>query len=71
MELEHPDLTIPTDRDVGITFSLDLEDNLASKDKNKRYPFLTRKVLSFLTEHDIKGSFFVVGNVAREQPDLV
>jgi len=54
-----------------ITFSLDLEDHRADKSGPPRYPAMTRRVLDFLAERNVRGTFFVVGEVAEAEPDLV
>jgi len=54
-----------------ITFSLDLEDHRADKSGPKRYPENTRKVLAFLSKRDVRGTFFVVGEVAEAEPRLI
>ena len=54
-----------------ITFSLDLEDHRADRSGPSRYPENTRKVLNFLSERDVRGTFFVVGEVAETEPTLV
>ncbi len=54
-----------------ITFTLDLEDNLAETDLPARYLNATRRVLNLLDELGTSGTFFVVGQLARSQPELV
>lgn len=68
----------PTDRPTGadrrgpaVTFTLDVEDHRPNAEAELRYPHLTRQVLGFLAERNIRGTFFVVGAVAQDQPDLV
>jgi peptidoglycan-N-acetylglucosamine deacetylase len=58
----------------AVTFTLDLEDHRpadALEKDGERYPALTRRVLDFLDARDVRGTFFVVGQVAEAQPDLV
>ena len=55
----------------AVTFTLDLEDHRPSPDHPVRYPALTREVLEFLDLRGIRGTFFVVGEVAEAAPDLV
>ncbi len=55
----------------AITFSLDLEDHRADVTGNRRYPFVTRKILKFLEEKNVKGTFFTVGKIADEEPGLI
>src|SRR5438445_519716 len=54
-----------------ITFTFDLEDHRPDDSAELRYPAIVRRVLDFLDEHDVTGTFFVVGEVAEDQPDLV
>jgi polysaccharide deacetylase family protein (PEP-CTERM system associated) len=54
-----------------VTFTLDLEDHRPSPAAPERYPSLTREVLEFLETRDVRGTFFVVGEVARAHPELV
>lgn len=54
-----------------VTFSLDLEDHRPDESAELRFPQVTRDVLDFLDERNIVGTFFVVGQVAEGQPDLV
>src|SRR5690242_2624719 len=54
-----------------ITFTVDVEDHRASRDDVARYPAMTRRLLDLLDEHGAAGTFFLVGDVAREAPDLV
>jgi len=54
-----------------VTFTLDLEDHRASDAQEQRYPALTREILDFLDARHARGTFFVVGDVAEEHPELV
>lgn len=54
-----------------ITFTLDLEDHRSNYKDEKRYPDITRQILSLLDENSTKGTFFVVGNIAKEEPVLI
>lgn len=54
-----------------ITFTLDLEDHQPDEHAEVRYPRVCREVLDFLDERNVRGTFFVVGTVARDEPDLV
>jgi peptidoglycan-N-acetylglucosamine deacetylase len=47
-------------------FSVDLEE-----DGSGRLPELTGRYLDFLGRHDARATFFVVGEVARSDPDLI
>jgi peptidoglycan-N-acetylglucosamine deacetylase len=54
-----------------ITFTLDLEDHRAPESRVERYPWLTRRVLEFLGDRGVRGTFFVTGEIAERAPDLV
>jgi peptidoglycan-N-acetylglucosamine deacetylase len=54
-----------------VTFTLDLEDHRASDAQEQRYPALTHEILDFLDARHARGTFFVVGDVAEEHPELV
>jgi polysaccharide deacetylase family protein (PEP-CTERM system associated) len=54
-----------------VTFTLDLEDHRPSPDAPERYPTLTREVLDFLDDREVRGTFFVVGETAVAHPELV
>jgi len=56
---------------MGITFTLDVEDHRSDPADEPRHIEATRTVLEFLAERQIRGTFFVVGDVAAEQPALV
>jgi polysaccharide deacetylase family protein (PEP-CTERM system associated) len=53
-----------------VTFTLDVED-YPGPDGVARAPKVTREILEFLDRHNAKGTFFIVGELAAEQPDLV
>jgi peptidoglycan/xylan/chitin deacetylase (PgdA/CDA1 family) len=57
----------------GVTFTLDLEDHRPANAPpgNERYPQLTRRVLDFLDARGARGTFFVVGEIAEQQAELV
>ncbi len=55
----------------NITFSLDLENNLAGSGLPARYPDIVLRLLDLLAELQIKGTFFTVGTLAAEQPELI
>lgn len=62
--------------DKGILlFSVDLEDVRDGVENGDRYqervPVNTERYLDFLRKHKIKGTFFIVGNLARQYPALV
>ena len=54
-----------------ITFTMDVEDPRPDSSMQMRYPDITREVLNFLDELNIKGTFFCVGNIASECPELI
>jgi polysaccharide deacetylase family protein (PEP-CTERM system associated) len=54
-----------------ITFTLDLEDHRPSDAAEERFPRVTRVVLDFLAARGVRGTFFVVGEVAERHPELV
>jgi polysaccharide deacetylase family protein (PEP-CTERM system associated) len=56
---------------MSVTFTLDLEDHLGEYAPNGRYAENTRRVLAFLAERQVRGTFFVVGRVAESVPELV
>lgn len=63
------------DGERKITFSFDLEDHRPQTPQGlnwpKRFPDNTRKVLDFLDEYEIRGTFFTVGNLARPEKTLI
>jgi polysaccharide deacetylase family protein (PEP-CTERM system associated) len=54
-----------------VTFTLDLEDHRPDGSAEFRVPAVTRRVLAFLRDRRITGTFFVVGELAEQAPDLV
>jgi peptidoglycan-N-acetylglucosamine deacetylase len=54
-----------------LTFTFDLEDHRSGRDPAARHIRTTYGVLEFLERVACAGTFFVVGTVAREFPDLV
>lgn len=54
-----------------ITFTLDLEDHRSDLKYEKRYPKITREVLELLERHSIKGTFFTVSTIVKDEPDLI
>jgi polysaccharide deacetylase family protein (PEP-CTERM system associated) len=56
---------------MKITFTLDLEDHHPSPNPNPRYPKITARILDFLSERKVKGTFFVLGEVAEHHPELI
>jgi len=57
--------------DVSLTFTYDLEDPRPSASFEQRHSAITRDVLDFLEERSVRGTFFVVGDLAKEEPDLI
>ncbi len=55
---------------TGVTFTLDVED-YAGPHAEPRAPKITREIVAFLAEREVRGTFFVVGELAAEHPDLV
>ena len=56
---------------MTITFTLDLEDHHPQPNPAPRYPEITHKILDFLTERKVKGTFFVLGELAERHPELI
>jgi polysaccharide deacetylase family protein (PEP-CTERM system associated) len=54
-----------------LTFTLDLEDHRPDESQPLRYPFIMENILAFLEEQKIKGTFFIVGTLAENDPELV
>ena len=54
-----------------ITFTLDLEDHRPNSRYEKRYPEITRHILELLDQNLIKGTFFIVGTISKNDPDLI
>lgn len=54
-----------------ITFTMDVEDPRPNNTLEQRYSSVTHQVLDFLQELGIKGTFFCVGEIARESPCLI
>lgn len=52
-------------------FTLDLEDHRPDDSAELRYPKVTDELLDDLEEWGVVGTVFVVGEVVRDQPDLV
>lgn len=52
-------------------FTFDLEDNRPRNNYPKRYHIVTREILRFLVEYGVVGTFFVVGEVAKDCPELI
>lgn len=54
-----------------VTFTLDLEDHRPTTSIPARYPAVARMLLEHLDLAGIRGTVFVVGQVAEEEPELV
>lgn len=55
----------------GVVFTLDLEDRRSDLSAPPRFLQATEQVLAFLNARGVHGTFFVVGSLAREHPDIV
>jgi len=55
----------------AVAFTLDLEDHRPGPEHAVRYPAAVRAVLAFLAARSVRGTVFVVGEVAQQSPDLV
>jgi peptidoglycan-N-acetylglucosamine deacetylase len=53
------------------TFTLDLEDHHPQPNPAPRYPEITYKILDFLSDRQVKGTFFVLGELAERHPELI
>lgn len=62
---------VRTDMRPALTFTLDLEDHRDRRDAPARYPAITRELLPWLAELGVRGTFFVVGEVAAAAPALI
>ncbi len=56
---------------MPLTVTFDLEDNRSSAAQEPRYIAMSHRFLDFLGERSIKGTFFVVGELAGDSPELV
>lgn len=56
---------------AAVTFSLDLEDHRFDRSGPRRYDSVTRRLADFLDEIGVRGTIFVVGEIAREEPALI
>ena len=55
----------------AVVFTFDLEDHRPDDSAELRFPAITDKLLDDLEEWGVVGTVFVVGEVVRDQPDLV
>ena len=53
---------------MPLTVTFDLEDNRSSATQEPRYVAMSHRFLDFLRERGIRGTFFVVGELAESQP---
>jgi peptidoglycan-N-acetylglucosamine deacetylase len=53
------------------TFTLDLEDHHPWPNPSPRYPGITYKILDFLSDREVKGTFFVLGELAERHPEII
>lgn len=56
---------------MDLTFTLDLEEHRPDDSYAKRYPVITREILDFLDERNIKATVFVLGKLAEDDPELI
>lgn len=56
---------------ASVTFTLDLEDHRLDRTAPRRYPAITRELLDLLAAREVRGTFFVTGEVAEDDPGLV
>jgi peptidoglycan-N-acetylglucosamine deacetylase len=54
-----------------VTFTFDLEDSRPSPALPARFPAVTERVLAFLEARGARGTFFVVGELAAQHPELM
>lgn len=60
-----------TEAGRGITFTLDLEDGRENGTAADRFVAVTRRLLDFLAARGVRGTVFVVGQLAEDHPNLV
>ncbi len=56
---------------MDLTFTLDLEEHRPDDSYPKRYPAISRTILDFLDERNIKATVFVLGRLAEDEPELI
>ncbi|PTL59907.1 polysaccharide deacetylase family protein [Paraconexibacter algicola] len=56
---------------MSITFTYDLEDSRTDRSRPPRFEHVTDVVLEFLAERAVRGTFFVVGELAESHPQMV
>lgn len=57
--------------DPEIVFTFDLEDHRLDRSAPARYGGMTRQVLDLADRHGVKGTVFVVGSLAQDDPALI
>jgi polysaccharide deacetylase family protein (PEP-CTERM system associated) len=55
----------------NFTFTYDLEEHMPHRQDASRYQSITLRLLDFLEEKKVKGTFFVVGELAKNNPKLI
>ena len=53
------------------TFTFDLEEHMPHRRDAPRFHAIVEKLLVFLEQRQVNGTFFVVGKLARDHPDLI
>ena len=53
------------------TFTIDLEDHMPHRQDAPRYAQITNKLLEFLEQQQVKATFFVVGQLAKDNPGII
>jgi len=56
---------------MAITFTFDLEDSRTDRSRPARFEAMTDQVLTFLAGRGVRGTFFVVGEIAESHPQLL
>lgn len=56
---------------AAVTFSLDLEDHRSDRSGPRRYAEITRRLADFLDQIGVRGTIFVVGEIAEDEPALI
>jgi polysaccharide deacetylase family protein (PEP-CTERM system associated) len=54
-----------------VTFTVDVENHRAGLAEPHRYRMMTRRLMDFLEQHGIRGTFFVVAELVLESPKLI
>ena len=56
---------------TSLLFSVDVEEVEELRGRSSRVPVLVERYLDFLEEYGAKGTFFILGQIARDHPGLV